>query len=69
MDDVAISDPDENGVITYTYKYDGYIVCIEADVQAVQTHNADGEADYAAIRSIWGVENVKVSGDTLQVTK
>ena len=69
VDNVSVSEPDDNGVITYTYKYDGYIVCIEADVQAVQTHNADGEADYAAIRSIWGVENVKVSGDTLQVTK
>ena len=69
VDDVTKSDPDENGVITYTYKYDGYIICIEADVQAVQTHNADGEADYAAIRSIWGVDNVKVSGDSLSVTK
>ena len=67
VDDVVIHEPDENNVITYEYKYDGYIACIEADVQAVQTHNADGNADYAAIRSIWGVDNVTVSGDTLSV--
>ena len=64
--DVKVNPP-KDGVITYEYKYDGYIACIEADVQAVQTHNADGDADYAAIRSIWGVDNVFVSGDTLSV--
>lgn len=65
--DVKTHGPDADGVITYEFKYDGYIACIEADVQAVQTHNADGDADYAAIRSIWGVDNVFVSGDTLSV--
>ena len=37
--------------ITYTYQYDGYSFHIEAEAQAVQTHNAE-----KAIKSIWGVD-------------
>ena len=31
----------KGNTITYTYKYNGYIACVEADVQALQTHNAN----------------------------
>lgn len=43
--------------ITYTYKYDGYTFHIDAEVDAVQTHNAKD-----AIKSAWGVD-VNVSDD------
>ena len=43
--------------ITYTYKYNGYTVHIDAEVDAVQTHNAKD-----AIKSAWGVD-VNVSDD------
>ncbi len=36
---------------TYVYDFDGYSVCIEAEAQAVQTHNGKD-----AIKSIWGVD-------------
>ena len=49
-------------VYIYTYKYDGYALNIEAEAQAVQTHNAKD-----AIKSIWGVDNVTASGDSLTV--
>lgn len=48
--------------ITYKFKYDDYVACIEADVQAIQTHNVND-----AIESLWGVENVSVSGNTVTV--
>ena len=38
-------------VYTYIYKYDGCAFFIEADVQAIQTHNAK-----EAIKSQWGVD-------------
>ena len=38
-------------VITYTYIYNGYSFNVEAEAQAVQTHNAKD-----AIKSIWGVD-------------
>lgn len=44
-------------IITYEYKYDGYQCVVEAEVDAVQTHNA---AD--AIKSAWGVD-VAVAAD------
>lgn len=43
--------------ITYTYKYNGYTFHIDAEVDAVQTHNAKD-----AIKSAWGVD-VNVSDD------
>ncbi|MBR3125695.1 MAG: hypothetical protein IKF42_09820 [Mogibacterium sp.] len=49
-------------VITYVYDYDGYKVCIEAEAQSIQTHNAQ-----AAVRSIWGVTNVTATDSALTV--
>lgn len=50
---------DENGykTITFTYVYDGYTFELEAEVNAVQTHNAQD-----AIKSAWGVD-VDVADD------
>ena len=50
---------DENGykTITFTYAYDGYTFELEAEVNAVQTHNAQD-----AIKSAWGVD-VDVADD------
>ena len=44
---------DANGyqTISYEYEYDGFTFNIEAEVQAVQTHNAKD-----AIKSAWGVD-------------
>ncbi len=49
-------------VITYIYDYDGYKICLEAEAQSVQTHNAQ-----KAVMSLWGMPNVTVSGSTLTV--
>ena len=49
-------------VITYVYDYDGYKICLEAEAQSIQTHNAQ-----EAVMSIWGMPNVTVSGSTLTV--
>ena len=58
------TDNEGNTVITYKYiyKYDGYGFVIEADVQAIQTHNAND-----AIKSQWGVSNVKAEDGPLTV--
>ena len=53
---------DAGTVTTYTYKYDGWQLCIEAQAQSVQTHNASD-----AIKSIWGVQNVSASETSLTV--
>ncbi len=58
----TVSGPDDKGVITYAYEYDGRQICIEAEAQSIQTHNAQD-----AVRSIWGVTNVTASGSTLTV--
>ena len=47
----------DGNTITYTYKYNGYTFHIDAEVDAVQTHNAKD-----AIKSAWGVD-VSVSDD------
>ena len=47
----------DGNTITYTYKYNGYTFHIDAEVNAVQTHNAKD-----AIKSAWGVD-VNVSDD------
>ena len=39
--------------ITYVYEYDGYQFTIDAEVDAVQTHNAQD-----AFKSAWGVDVV-----------
>jgi hypothetical protein len=56
---------DEEGytVITTTYLYDDYSFVIEAQVDAVQEHNAA-----AAVKSAWG-KNVTISGSTLSLKK
>ena len=56
--DPKIATESEKGkTITYTYKYNGYTFHIDAEVDAVQTHNAKD-----AIKSAWGVD-VNVSDD------
>ena len=47
----------KGNTITYTYKYDGYSFHLNAEVDAVQTHNAQ-----EAIKSAWGVD-VSVTED------
>ena len=47
--------------ITTTYVYDGYQFVIEAEVDAVQSHNAAN-----AVKSAWG-KNVVISGETLSL--
>lgn len=41
-------------IYNYEYKYDGFTVNVEAEAQAVQTHNAA-----QAIKSVWGVDASK----------
>ena len=51
----------QNGnVITTTYNYDDLMFVLEAEVDAVQTHNVE-----AAIKSAWGVDVTKGNGGTL----
>lgn len=49
-------------VITYRYDYDDFTFYIEADVQAIQTHNAPD-----ALKSMWGVNNVSAGNGKLTV--
>lgn len=57
------TDP-ETGVTTikYKYTYDGYAFVIKADVQAIQTHNAED-----AIHSQWGVYDIAEDGEQLKL--
>lgn len=55
--DVKQNVSEDGKTITYTYKYNGYTFHIDAEVDAVQTHNAKD-----AIKSAWGVD-VNVSDD------
>lgn len=55
--DVKQNVSEDGKTITYTYKYNGYTFHIDAEVDAVQTHNAKD-----AIKSAWGVD-VTVSDD------
>ena len=52
-----VTESEKGKSITYTYKYNGYTFHIDAEVDAVQTHNAKD-----AIKSAWGVD-VNVSDD------
>ena len=54
---VYVTEKDGYQTITTTYAYDGYNFQIEAEADAVQTHNAKD-----AIKSAWGVD-VNVSDD------
>ena len=64
LDDVEVTEDRQGSktVYTYRYRYEGYSICVDADVQSVQSHNPDD-----AVRSAWGVQNVTVSGDTVTV--
>jgi len=50
---IKTEETDASGLktITYVHEYDGYTFNIEAEVDAVQTHNAED-----AIKSAWGVD-------------
>ena len=47
-------------VITITYEYEGAQFVLEAEVDAVQTHNVE-----AAVKSAWGVDVTKANDGTL----
>ena len=53
----------KDNTITYSYKYDGYTFHVDAEVDAVQTHNAKD-----AIKSAWGVD-VNVSEDETEISQ
>lgn len=57
-----ITTEQKGNIITYSYLYNGYIACVEADVQSIQTHNVND-----AIASLWGVENVSAADGHLTV--
>lgn len=48
-DEPIVTNDGDRTIYTYVYKYDGYAFYIEADVQAIQAHNAQD-----AIESQWG---------------
>ena len=56
--ETVTTDKDGYKTITYTYEYDGYKFNIDAEVDAVQTHNV-----VAAVKSAWGVDVKVVSDD------
>ena len=67
IDDMTVTetkDPNNSNriIYTYNYEYDGYYICIEADVQSLQVHNVND-----AIKSLWGVQNVSASGGNVTV--
>lgn len=53
---------DDGNTIKYVYEYDGYTFHLDAEVNAVQTNNAQ-----EAIKSAWGV-NVNVSADETTIS-
>ncbi len=57
---------EKTGVTTirYKYKYNGYAFYVKADVQAIQTHNAND-----AIHSQWGVYDIVEEDGTLSPKK
>ena len=50
--DVKVETVGDKTVTTYTYAYNGYGFVVQAEADAVQTHNAP-----AAIRSAWGLQS------------
>lgn len=64
LDDMEVSEEKKGNktVYTYVYKYNGYKICVDCDVQSVQTHNPND-----AVRSSWGVDNVSVKGNDVTV--
>ena len=63
LGEVKETSEDGKTIYTYEYKYDGYAFFVEADVQAIQTHNAND-----AIHSQWGVYNVEAADGRLSVS-
>ena len=61
-DEVTRPDGQIVKVITYSYYYDDFTFYIEADVQAIQTHNATD-----AVKSLWGVSNVSAGNGKVTV--
>ena len=55
------TDADGNETITTTFAYDGYRFSLSAEVNAVQTHNAED-----AIRSAWGIDVIS-DGNTISL--
>ena len=51
LDEYETKPTEKPGVVKTTYKYNGYMFVLEAEVDAVQTHNAED-----AIKSAWGVD-------------
>ena len=51
-------------MITTSYAYDGYRFCLEAEVDAVQTHNAED-----AVKSAWGVDVNIAQDGTLSLVR
>lgn len=53
----TVTEKDGYKTVSTSYEYDGYSFCLEAEADAVQTHNAQ-----EAIKSAWGVD-VTISAD------
>lgn len=62
LDEYETKQTEKPGVVTTTYKYNGYKFVLEAEVDAVQTHNAED-----AIKSAWGVDVNIASDGTLSL--
>ncbi len=58
----TVSDGEGRQVITTSYAYDGYRFCLEAEVDAVQTHNAED-----AVKSAWGVDVTVAEDGSLSI--
>ena len=56
------TDDEGNKVIKHIYEYEGYQFHIDAEVNAVQTHNAQD-----AIKSAWGVDVIVADDGTLRL--
>ena len=52
----------EGNKIEYKYTYDGYTFTLEAEVDAIQTHNAKD-----AIKSAWGID-VNVNDEETKIS-
>ena len=57
MADVSFSEPDDDKVVTATFRYNGLKFNIEAEVQAIQYEHAGDAAG-----SAWGVTDISFSG-------
>lgn len=63
-----VTEEEDGRLLYFSYKYNGYRACIEADVQSIQTHNVyDASNGDGAVRSLWGVDNVSVVDGKIKV--